>query len=157
MSNPPLTLDLADPEATRALGRRLGAELAPGLVVALLGDLGAGKTSLAKAAIAALGDFDEDDVVSPTFTIANSYPGRVAVLHVDAYRLEGPEAFDDLGFGPLDQAEHAVLIEWADLVAEALPADRLEVELEHADGARRVTLRALGPRAARVLAALSAC
>jgi tRNA threonylcarbamoyladenosine biosynthesis protein TsaE len=154
MSNTELSLDLADPEATRALGRRLGSLLEPGLVVALLGDLGAGKTTLSKAAIAALGAFDEDDVVSPTFVIANEYPGPVEVLHVDAYRLAAAASFEDLGFGPLDQGERAVLIEWADRIAEALPGDRLEVELEHVDGARRATLRASGPRGQRVLAGL---
>ncbi len=146
---------LPDQEATRALGVRLARALAPGDVVALLGDLGAGKTSLAKATIATLGAVEEDDVTSPTFVLAVDYPGRVPVLHVDAYRLAGPAAFAELGFGPLEAGERAALVEWADRVGDALPADRLELELAHDPaGGRSLTATARGPRAARLLAAL---
>lgn len=149
-----MTIDLPDPDATRRLGASLGAALAPGLVVALEGDLGAGKTALSKAAIAAQGSVDEDDVVSPTFIIAAEYPGRVEVMHIDAYRLDDGRALLDLGFGPLEGGERAVLIEWAERVADALPADRLTIRLDHAEGGRRATLVAGGPVSARALEAV---
>lgn len=154
MDPDPLVLELPDPAATRRLGQALGEALAPGLVVALLGDLGAGKTALVKAAVAAQGAVAEDDVVSPTFVLAVEYPGRTPTLHVDAYRLEGELAFEGLGFGPLERCGRAVLVEWAERVTGALPADRLEVQLEHQDPGRRATLRALGPATALRLLAL---
>lgn len=148
------SVELPDPEATRRLGRALGGVLEPGDVVGLLGDLGAGKTALAKAAIAGLGAVEEADVVSPTFVLAVEYPGRVETLHVDAYRLEGPAGFEGLGYGPLDQAPRATLVEWPERVEGALPDDRLEIELAHAGEGRRAELRARGPRSALRLAAL---
>lgn len=141
------TLDLPDPPATRRLGALLGRALRPGLVVALEGDLGAGKTALSKAAIAAQGAVEEDDVPSPTFIIAAEYPARgrgVEVLHIDAYRLDDARALEDLGFGPLEAGERAALIEWAERVAGALPRDRLTIRLQHADPGRRATLDAGG-------------
>lgn len=146
-----MTIDLPDPDATRRLGACLGAALAPGLVVGLEGDLGAGKTALSKAAIAAQGGVDEDDVVSPTFIIAAEYPGRVEVLHVDAYRLDDGRALLDLGFGPLEAGDRAALIEWAERVDDALPRDRLTLRLAHADVGRRATLLAGGPASQRAL------
>lgn len=150
------TVDLPDPEATRRLGALLGQALAPGLVVALEGDLGAGKTALAKAAVAAQGALEEDDVVSPTFIIAAEYPGKVEVLHVDAYRLADARALEDLGYGPLETIDKAVLLEWAERVAGALPVDRLWVKLAHAAPGRRAVLEASGTVSRRVLDALRA-
>src|SRR5436309_4979345 len=104
-----LRLDLADPEATRALGRVLArAHGGPGCVLALEGPLGAGKTSLAKAYISAISGVPEDDITSPTFVIANEYPGAI---HLDAYRLG--EAADLVALGyQLEGAPRAVVIEW---------------------------------------------
>lgn len=147
-------VELPDPEATRRLGVALGQVLAPGLVVALIGDLGAGKTALSKAAIAAQGEVEEADVASPTFVLAVEYPGRVDVLHVDAYRLEAGHDFEALGYGPLEDAPWATLIEWAERVEDALPADRLTVELAHADPGRAATLSASGPVSQAALDAL---
>ena len=145
------TRTLPDLEATRTLGRRLGAALEPGLVVALLGDLGAGKTSLAKAAIASLGGVHEDDVVSPTFILVAEYEGPPPVLHIDAYRLGSAGELDALGYEVDDPRERAVLIEWAERVEAALPADRLTIALEHTGEGRRAELRASGPVSRRAL------
>jgi tRNA threonylcarbamoyl adenosine modification protein YjeE len=145
------TLDLADADATRRLGAAVGAALEPGLVVALSGDLGAGKTALAKAATAAQGAVEEDDVSSPTFVLAVDYPGRVPILHVDAYRLDSAAAFETLGFGPLERLDQAVLLEWPEKVPGALPDDRLEVALSHADPGRKASLNARGPRSRAAL------
>jgi tRNA threonylcarbamoyladenosine biosynthesis protein TsaE len=151
---PQVDLPLPDPEATRALGIRLAAALEPGLVVALVGDLGAGKTALSKAIVATLCDVEEDDVASPTFVLAIEYEGRLPVVHLDAYRLGGAAALRDLDLGLGTRTDRVALVEWADRVEEALPEDRLTVELEHDPPGRRARLRAGGPMSARALAAL---
>ena len=152
----PFPLHLPDADATRALGRALGAQLQPGLIVALLGELGAGKTALAKAAIAQVASVDEDDVGSPTYVLAVEYTGRVDVLHLDAYRLGSAEALEDLDFQLASQVEFAALVEWADRVEGALPEDRLTIELEHTETGRDVTITANGPMSSAALAGLRA-
>jgi tRNA threonylcarbamoyl adenosine modification protein YjeE len=142
---------LPDPDATRTLGTLLAQQLVPGLVVALIGELGAGKTCLAKATIASLSSVAEDDVLSPTYVLVVEYEGRVDVTHIDAYRLSGAAAFMDLG---LELGTCATLIEWADRILEALPSDRLTVELEHVPEGRKLTLTAGGPKSAKALTAL---
>lgn len=156
MTGPALHLDLPNPQATAALGRALGAVLEPGVAVALNGDLGAGKTALAKDAIAAQGAVEADDVVSPTFVVAIEYPGRVPVLHIDAYRLTSGRDLEALGYELDRPGALATLIEWADRVEAGLPADRLEVTLEHADGARTATITATGARSGALLERLRA-
>lgn len=141
---PETTLQLPDAESTRRLGRALGALVQAGDVIALVGDLGAGKTALSKSLIAALGGVEEDDVTSPTFVLVREYPGRVEALHMDAYRLAGGHDLDalDLEIGGAPVA----LIEWADRVEDSLPDDRLTLHLFHHDAGRRAELRAGGPR-----------
>lgn len=125
-------MDIALPDlaATAALARALAAELAPGSVVALDGELGAGKTTFTRALVAALGG-DPAAVQSPTYTLLHRYPATPPVVHIDAYRLRS--AADLAGLGFEEQAEDAVaVIEWADRVIDALPADRLwRVRLSH--------------------------
>ncbi len=113
------------PKQTRAVGYNLAAELAPGAVVALLGELGSGKTAFVKGVLDFFGDGDE--VVSPTFTLVNEYDGKVPVYHFDVYRLENPtleqcDWMDDYLFG-----RGICLIEWADNVRDILPADTLRI------------------------------
>src|SRR5919206_4777283 len=90
-------LDLPDPEATAAFGRRLGGLLFPGAVVALVGPLGAGKTHLVRAVAEGLGLADGRVVSSPTFVLIQEYQARCPVYHFDAYRLAGEGDFLDLG------------------------------------------------------------
>jgi 4-hydroxy-tetrahydrodipicolinate reductase len=150
-----LTLTLATPEATRALGTALARLYGgAGSVLALEGPLGAGKTSLAKAYIAAATGIPEDDVTSPTFVLANEYPGSPGVIHLDAYRLSSPGDLTDLGF-QLEEGPRAVVIEWGSRVAAAMPRERLEVELSHAPDGRHAVIRAMGARATSALAALA--
>lgn len=137
--------DLPDDEATRSAGRSLAPLLAAGDVIALLGDLGAGKTCFSKAAISALCGVDEDEITSPTFVLVREYEGQgAAAIHMDAYRLEG--AFDlenlDLGLG----SGAVAFVEWAEKVEEALPAERLVLELEHHEGGRRLSVSGVGER-----------
>ncbi|MGE0713720.1 MAG: tRNA (adenosine(37)-N6)-threonylcarbamoyltransferase complex ATPase subunit type 1 TsaE [Planctomycetota bacterium] len=147
-------MDLEDHDATRRAGAALGALLQAGDVVALIGDLGAGKTTLTKAAIAALGGVDEDEVTSPTFVLVREYPGRLESLHVDAYRLAGAGDLESLDLALA--GEGVAFVEWADRVDGALPADRLTLTLEHTDGRRRLEVAASGPRSEALRAALLA-
>ena len=120
------------PERTRAIGRAIGEAAAPGTVVALIGDLGAGKTQLAKGVAEGLGVASV--VNSPTFVLMNEHSGRLRMYHSDAYRLEDPE--DAMAAGLIDerQADGVVVIEWADRIRDWLPADRLEIAM-HAPSA----------------------
>lgn len=114
-------------EETRALGEQLGRDvLVAGDVVVLSGELGSGKTALAQGVGRGL-DVD-GPVVSPTFTLVREYEGRVRLCHVDVYRLDRLQEIHDLGIE--EQLEESVtLIEWGEVAAAALPADRLEVRL----------------------------
>jgi tRNA threonylcarbamoyladenosine biosynthesis protein TsaE len=113
---------------TRALGAAIGELLRPGDVVVLAGDLGAGKTTFAQGVAVALGVVDR--VTSPTFTIVHEHEGRVPLAHVDVYRLESLGELHDLGFEEVVDDVRVTLVEWGDMVAQALPTDRLTVRLE---------------------------
>jgi tRNA threonylcarbamoyladenosine biosynthesis protein TsaE len=113
---------------TRALGAALGSVLRPGDVVVLAGDLGAGKTTFAQGVARALGVVDR--VTSPTFTIVHEHDGRVPLAHVDVYRLQSLGELYDLGFEEIVDDHRVTLVEWGDMVARALPTDRLTVRLE---------------------------
>src|SRR5215472_14453628 len=104
-----MTVDLPDLAATEAFGRRLGRLLFPGAVVALIGQLGAGKTQLVRAVAEGLGVPDGRVVTSPTFVLIQEYHSRLPIFHFDAYRLPSPEAFDDLGAQELFAAEGVCL------------------------------------------------
>lgn len=140
-----------DEEALGEWGRRVGRIATepgdgPGVFVALTGPLGAGKTTLVRAACRGAGV--EGRVRSPTFTLHNHHrpPDRRPVHHVDLYRLEGPGELDDLGWEALLEAEGPVFVEWAERAGERLPPDRWEIRLELTgdEARRRVTVRTLG-------------
>lgn len=129
---------LPDLDATSALGARIAAQLGVGDTVALQGDLGAGKTTLARAILTALGV--DEAVPSPTFTLVQGYDTpRLSISHFDLYRLKSPREMDELG---LEEALEtgAALIEWPERAEGRLPADRLTVELNLQDDGRRATL-----------------
>ncbi|KTW02694.1 tRNA (adenosine(37)-N6)-threonylcarbamoyltransferase complex ATPase subunit type 1 TsaE [Sphingomonas sanguinis] len=135
-----MTIRLADAAATEDFGRRLAAHIQPGDVVTLTGALGAGKTSLARGLLAALGLPGE--APSPSFAIVQPYapPETVfPVLHVDLYRLDGPEQMEELG---LDEAlwDSALIVEWPDRAGEGVWPQALALTLEmDPDGGRILT------------------
>jgi len=135
------TLDLPDIDTTARIARMLAPLLRAGDVVALEGDLGAGKTAFARFLIQALGV--EDEVPSPTFTLVQTYPveGRDfdAVWHFDLYRIENPDEIDELG---MDEAFETgvTLIEWPGRMGARLPADRLSIGLGLVEDRRSMTL-----------------
>jgi tRNA threonylcarbamoyladenosine biosynthesis protein TsaE len=119
------------PAETRAIGRALGRAAAPGTVIALTGELGAGKTQLAKGVAEGL---DVATVVnSPTFVLMNEHVGRLRLYHVDAYRLTDPEEAVDAGLIDDRQADGVVVVEWADRLDGLLPLDRLDVAISADD------------------------
>lgn len=141
----PWKFHAASEQATDRLGRLLADALPPGMVVALRGTLGAGKTRLVRALAVACG-VEADEVVSPTFVLCQQYQGRDRVLfHLDAYRLRDDDEFLELGPEEFFQSDGLTLIEWADKVEACLPPDYLEVRIDVLDeSAREFTLVAHG-------------
>jgi tRNA threonylcarbamoyladenosine biosynthesis protein TsaE len=153
------------PDATHTLGQQIGRLLHPGLVIALHGDLGAGKTALTQGIAAGLGVSER--VTSPTFTLVNRYTTARGfdLVHIDCYRLgeSAAEAVAEaatFGLEELVADDSAVIvIEWAERVAEILPADHLAVTIVQPNAAlqeRHFTLRASGPVSRAMVKALSA-
>jgi tRNA threonylcarbamoyladenosine biosynthesis protein TsaE len=139
------TLSTAAPEETRAIGHALGSHAQPGAMLALIGPLGAGKTELAKGVAEGLGVTSV--VNSPTFVLMNEHVGRLRLFHIDAYRLADPEEAVAAGLFDDRQAAGVAVVEWADRLADRLPAERLELTLvPEADGSDRrdIQWRAIG-------------
>lgn len=145
-------------EQTVAVGAAVGRLCRAGDVVALSGELGAGKTQFVRGMAQGLG-LDPRQVSSPTFVIAQEYEpqdeqGGAVLVHIDAYRLTGGEELASLGWAGEggDLPEDAVLaVEWAERVEAVLGEDRLDVRLEHADAGRNITLTPHGRWAARMI------
>ena len=141
-------LVLCGDAATVELGRRLGSALAPATagVVALSGHLGAGKTTFVKGLAEGLGVGAARDVTSPTFLRVVRFDGPVALVHVDAYRMRGPEDVVELGLDEDMSGGSCVALEWPEMVAGVLPEDRVDVAFEHAsEERRRVRIASGGP------------
>lgn len=128
--------ETASEEETIAAGRQIARELPSRAVVLLIGNLGAGKTTLAKGIAAGLGAADPDEVSSPTFTLIHEYGGG-NLFHIDLYRLETAAEVSTLGLDDLFAREAIVLIEWGERFPELLPPDRIEIRLKTLDGDRR--------------------
>jgi tRNA threonylcarbamoyladenosine biosynthesis protein TsaE len=139
-----ITIELSSETATQQLGRALGAAAQPGLVVALVGNLGAGKTRFVQAAAEGL-DVPREAVNSPTFVLIHEYEGRLPVYHFDTYRLRDVDEFLELGADEYMSSDGVCFIEWADRMKEVLPRDRLTVQFEiTGELSRRVRLAAGG-------------
>lgn len=144
------------PEETIELGRRLAGQLAPPVLVLLLGDLGAGKTTLAKGMVAGLGAASEDEVTSPTFTLIHEYGGSGSgasrVYHVDLYRIENVRELETLGLDDLLAERAVVIVEWGEKLGPALREIApgrpvVEIHLEAAsDRERRIDVLGGGTR-----------
>lgn len=140
----PFAITLDSPEATMALGAGLARAMGPGDVLALSGDLGAGKTTLAQGFFSELGHPDE--VISPTFALMAEYRGERPGLHVDAYRLAGAGDADQLGLDEYIDAGWMLVVEWAEIICDALPEDLIQVTLLHVGDARKAVIGGTGPR-----------
>ena len=128
-----LTEISSSPEETEALGERLARRLQPGSVIALRGGLGAGKTCLVKGIALGLGI--AENVTSPTYTIVCEYHGHfhgqaVILYHIDAYRLNGDEDFENTGAGELIGGEGIAIIEWSERIPRSVPPGAITIEIE---------------------------
>jgi len=115
------------PEVTFALAAKLGTKLQGGEIIALEGDLGAGKTHFVKGLAKGLGA--EESVTSPTFTLLHLYEGRLTLAHFDVYRLPFPEAFEELGYEEYFSGPGVTAIEWSDLITPYLPSEYLRIKI----------------------------
>ena len=146
---------LPDERATARLGADLALALRAGDVLALEGDLGAGKTTLARGLIRALAGDAELEVPSPTFTLVQAYEGRIPVHHFDLYRLTSAAELDELGFDDAI-ALGAALVEWPDRAAGWLPDSAVHVELTHQDAGRLARITGKGAAIERIDRSLAA-
>lgn len=141
---------------TDRLGRRIGRALQGGEIVALYGELGSGKTALVRGMAAGLGAAPQD-VSSPTFVLIHEYHGRVRLAHADLYRLQSYMELPHIGLSDYDDGRTVTAIEWAEKAGHDLPADRLEIHLQHrSPSIREITLVPRGARARRLLARVRA-
>ena len=136
------TIHTHSEEETIALGERLAAELPAKMAVLLIGNLGAGKTTLAKGIVKGLGAARPDEVSSPTFTLIHEYgPG---VYHVDLYRLDRAEQVATIGLDEIFERRAVVLVEWGERFPELMPEDRVEIRLRTVgENEREITILSL--------------
>ncbi|SFJ11792.1 tRNA (adenosine(37)-N6)-threonylcarbamoyltransferase complex ATPase subunit type 1 TsaE [Aerobium aerolatum] len=136
-----LTLDLPDEQASNQLGEDIAAALRIADVLLLSGDLGMGKSTLARAIIRAMAGNPELEVPSPTFTLVQAYPTRVPIQHYDLYRLGAPDELEELGFSEAIR-DGAVLVEWPERAAEDMPKDAVRLSLSEKGQGRTVSIDA---------------
>ncbi len=146
------------PEQTLEVGEHLGRLMPPGTVLALQGDLGAGKTVLTKGIARGLG-IDEDEVTSPTYTLISAHEGRIPLYHMDLYRLSGPEEFEYLGADEIMESQGITVIEWSERAGDLLPPGHGGISLQASpagSGKRVIILEgdALAPLASPLAAEL---
>jgi tRNA threonylcarbamoyladenosine biosynthesis protein TsaE len=125
----PFVFDAASEADTDRFGAALAAVLPPGTTIALCGTLGAGKTRLVQAIASACG-VARGEVVSPTFVLCQRYQGDRTIYHLDAYRLHDNDEFRELGPEEFFESGGLTIIEWADKVADCLPDERIDIDIE---------------------------
>ena len=146
------SIELKSSRETKHLGELLGSLLQPGDIITLNGELGAGKTCMAKGIALGLGIADH--ITSPTFTLINEYNGDPPLFHMDVYRLGAPDEFEDLGYEEYFYGSGVTLIEWAGLVEGYLPSDRLDIFINKPEGKdeyRQVHFVTYGSRFAHIV------
>lgn len=129
------TFYTASEEETIALGEKLASQLPPKAAVLLIGNLGAGKTTLAKGIAKGLGAASPDDVSSPTFTLIHEYGPKL--FHIDLYRLDTTAEVETLGLDDLFARKAVVLLEWGERFPDLLPAEHIDIRLEALSDERR--------------------
>ena len=121
------------PEETQEIGVRIGCQLRPGDVVALIGDLGAGKTCLTQGIARGAGVYQDQTVNSPSYILINEYAGKIPVYHIDLYRLQRLEDIVALGLEEYLEGDGICVIEWADRMRELLPENYIQVRITGED------------------------
>lgn len=134
-------------EETAALGKRLGLLLLPGDFIALMGELGSGKTRFVQGVAAGLQIELDLKVTSPTYSLLHIHSGRIPLYHFDLYRLAGGEDVEELGFAEYFYGEGACLVEWSDRLHGEMPAERLIITFSHCgEDERRIDFAPAGKR-----------
>ena len=144
---------LNNDQETREIGFKLGKLLKPGSIVCLIGDLGAGKTTMTQSLAEAL---EVDDyITSPTFTIVNQYEGKMPLYHFDVYRIGCSEEMYDIGFEEYINGDGVCIIEWANIIEDILPDEYLKIELNYKDMGREMTLIPYGEEYEKIVEELT--
>lgn len=139
------SLTSSSPLDTERLGKRLGALLEPGAMLALRGELGGGKTCFTRGVVEGAAPASANMVASPTFAIMNEYPGLPPVYHFDFYRLTSEDEIAELGFEDYFHGNGICIVEWPERLGQLLPADHLSVTFENAAADQRtITLESFG-------------
>ena len=133
MDNRNETFRTENPEETQALGEKLGKTLKQGDVIALIGDLGTGKTCLTQGIARGVGTAQDEVVSSPSYILINEYNGEVPIYHIDLYRLENSEEIAELGLSEYMEGDGICIIEWAERMADALPDTCIRIHITLAD------------------------
>jgi len=142
-------------DGTRKLGQKIGTLITQPLVIALIGDLGSGKTAFVQGLAKGLEVPDGYYITSPTFTLINAYPGRCPLVHVDLYRLEDINDLEDIGLDEMLHGQAVIAIEWADKLLDGLPAEHLLITMEIIDDdCRTLDLNATGQNETDLIRAL---
>jgi len=141
---------------TIRLGRMIGNLLKPGDVVALVGELGTGKTQFIKGLAEGVGVGKPTYISSPSFTLINEYPGRVPFYHIDLFRLESEKEAEELGLEEYFQGEGITAIEWADKIPSLLPEENLWIHINYTgENARSLEIIGKGDRYEKLVEELS--
>lgn len=135
---------LENEEQTKDIGYKLGQLVTPKSVICLIGDLGAGKTTMTQSLAKSL---EVDDyITSPTFTIVNEYEGRIPLYHFDVYRIGSSDEMYDIGFDEYIDGDGVCIIEWANLIEDILPNEYLYIEMNYKETGREMILTPKGEK-----------
>lgn len=150
-----LKINIENKKETEKIGYMLGKLLTGGEVICMTGDLGAGKTTMTQSI--AKGLEVEDYVTSPTFTIINEYEGRCPLYHFDVYRINDVDEMYDLGYEEYFYSDGVSIIEWADIIKEILPKERLNIEINKNDNIedREIIIKGTGEKYINIIKLLS--
>ena len=140
-------------EQTKEIGYKLGKLLTPGSVICLIGDLGAGKTTMTQSLAKAIGV--DDYITSPTFTIVNEYEGDMPLYHFDVYRIGSSEEMYDIGYDEYINSDGVCIIEWANLINDILPDEYLDIELIYKGMGREMVLKPIGEKYKKIVEELT--
>ena len=150
-----ITFKSTSVDETIRFGEKLGRWLSPGHVIALVGELGAGKTTMVKGIVKGLGVTDRRAVKSPTFALVHRYKGHIPIYHFDAYRLKDTQEILDIGSDEMIYGNGVSIIEWADKVPECLPEEYLKITLiAVSENERTIEMRGYGERYNKIVNSL---
>ena len=145
-------LTTVSPEETKSLGEKIGAVIESGIVIALSGDLGAGKTLFVQGLASGLDVPSDHYITSPSYTLINEYPGRFRLFHIDLYRINSENDFEDIGIHEILSGCCVAAVEWAERLNQAMPAEYLSIHFKIVDDQKRkIILTGYGPNAINLL------